>query len=118
MGFAAKPPSPFLISPIPPYDKKPCPSIPEKRAFLIPMIQTLSLNFSLKQICISDLAGNLLIICIIGKAYAIRFFVAILLPQLLCPLPTRSGQTIGCYIQSFIPLEIHLSKSDFTMLAV
>ncbi len=42
---------------------------------------TRSLKLNLKQICIGNLAVGILIICIIGEAQAIRFFVAILLPQ-------------------------------------
>ena len=44
------------------------------------IIPTRSLQINLKRICLWDLTKNIYIICIIGKAYAIRFFVAILLP--------------------------------------
>ncbi len=40
-----------------------------------------SLKPNLKQICIGNLAVGILIICIIGEAQAIRFFVAKVLPR-------------------------------------
>ncbi len=49
---------------------------------LLDIIPTRSLKLNLKRICLGILAVGILIICIIGKAEAIRFFVAILLPQL------------------------------------
>ncbi len=45
------------------------------------IIPTRSLKPNLKRICLEDLAVGILIICIIGEALAIRFFVAILLPR-------------------------------------
>lgn len=45
------------------------------------IIPTCSLKLNLKQICLWILAVGILIICIIGEAQAIRFFVAILLPR-------------------------------------
>ncbi len=39
-------------------------------------------KLNLKRICLGNLAVGILIICILGEAQAIRFFVAILLPRL------------------------------------
>ncbi len=47
--------------------------------FIIP---TRSPQTNLKQICMGNLTNSIYIICIIGKADAIRFFVAISLPQI------------------------------------
>ncbi len=49
------------------------------RAFAITPTRSLKIHY--KQVCLWILAERIYIIRIIGKAYAIRFFVAIVLPQ-------------------------------------